>query len=120
MSVHYLTTNKAVADDIQLFTMNDERALLEIKSSGELNSRITSLFDDPFSGIASLTHCFAGNDVYFFRTNTFCKLLVSYNHNGLLYKTIDMVLYIRSLPRRIITKSKKFMKKAIGLTHRGG
>ena len=117
--VHYLTTNKAVADDIQLFTMNDERVLLKIKTTGELNSEITSLFDDPFRGIASLTHCFAGKDVYFFKTNTFNKLHRSYNNNGYLYKIINMAFCISSLPHRVISKIKKVTKNVIGITRRG-
>ena len=42
--------------------------LLHIKDTGVIGDDVMQTINDPFMGLAELTHCFAGEDVYFFRT----------------------------------------------------
>ena len=72
--VHCLCTSISNGKHEQFFIMNDNRELLKIKETGELTPEIIKTIEDPFYGIARLTHCFAGEDVYYFRT---------YGHNFL-------------------------------------
>ena len=64
--VHYLCTNASKGQDKQLFIMNEKSELLKIKETGEITPDIIETINDPFYGIARLTYCFAGDDVYYF------------------------------------------------------
>ena len=66
--VHYLCTNASKRQDKQLFIMNEKNTLLKIKENGDISSDIVDTIKDPFKGIARLTYCFAGEDVYYFFT----------------------------------------------------
>ena len=63
--VHYLCTNASLHSNKQLFLLNDKSVLLRIKDTGIIGDDVKQTIDDPFMGLAELTHCFAGEDVYF-------------------------------------------------------
>ena len=67
--VHYLTTNPSKKQNKQLFLLNEQDTLLEVKKTGEISDIIKEVVKDPFYGLAELTHCFAGDDVFFFQSN---------------------------------------------------
>ena len=69
--VHYLCTNHSHNKDTQFFIMNDYTVLAEIKKTGTIPLDICDTIRDPFCGIAKVTHCFAGVDVFFFETTGF-------------------------------------------------
>lgn len=69
--VHYLCTNPSVFQSKQLFILNEEDVLMEIKRTGCIPEDIKKTIDDPFYGLADITHVFAGEDVYFFHTNSY-------------------------------------------------
>lgn len=69
--VHYLCTNPSVHQSKQLFLLNEKDCLLEIKRTGMISDEIKAVVEDPFLGIAEVTHCFSGEDVFFFRTQTY-------------------------------------------------
>ena len=66
--VHYLCTNASRHSNKQLFLLNEKSVLLHIKDTGVIGDDVMQTINDPFMGLAELTHCFAGEDVYFFRT----------------------------------------------------
>ena len=81
--VHYLTTNTSRNSGAQLFRLNEPDLFDEIKETAVIPAEIVTIAEDPFKGIASLTHVFAGRDVYFFRTETFKTMAssgVDYQH----------------------------------------
>lgn len=69
--IHYLCTNTSHNADCQFFWLNDRNAFREIKETSQIPLKIKEIINDPFKGIAEITHCFAGTDIYFFRTNTY-------------------------------------------------
>lgn len=69
--VHYLCTNKSNNRGRQFFIMNDYSVLDEIKHTGVIPRDVMETIKDPFYGISPLSHCFAGEDVYFFSTQLF-------------------------------------------------
>lgn len=77
MIVHYLTTNTSPDCGSQVFRLNEHDIFDEIKRSGIIPSEIESLADDPFTGLSSLTHVFAGKDVYFFQTTSYRQIMSS-------------------------------------------
>ncbi len=66
--VHYLSTSPSRYQDKQLFLLNERDALMEVKVTGMISDEIKSIMDDPFVGLAETTQCFAGDDLFFFRT----------------------------------------------------
>lgn len=66
--VHYLCTNPSSYQNHQLFVLNEKSELMKIKEEGKIPENILKTIDDPFKGIAEITHCFAGEDVYFFQS----------------------------------------------------
>lgn len=69
--VHYLCTNPSNYQNKQLFILNEKSVLLDIQRTGVITDEILQTIDDPFKGLAELTHVFAGDDVYFFRTSVY-------------------------------------------------
>lgn len=102
--VHYLCTNASKGQDKQLFILNEKSELLKIKESGEITPEIIETIKDPFNGIARLTHCFAGEDVYYFRTNAHQRLRRKY-HNGC-FGYLDTVFK----PLELLLKAKQKLK----------
>lgn len=78
--VHYLCTNPSKFQDEQLFVLNEKSILEGIKIEAKIPQIILDTIKDPFCGLASVTHCFAGNDVHFFSTRTFRLSRAIYNH----------------------------------------
>lgn len=66
--------------DKQLFILNDRQTLEEIKSTAIIPEQVISSIQDPFAGLASVTHCFAGNDVQFFGSEFYQAMRVMYNY----------------------------------------
>ena len=69
--VHYLCTNISKNKERQFFIMNDMEVLLNIKKNGEIPEDVKQTIEDPFKGISPVCHCFAGEDIYFFKTQLF-------------------------------------------------
>ena len=109
--VHYLCTNASKEQDRQFFIMNEKSELLRIKETGEITQAIMETIKDPFYGIARLTHCFAGEDVYYFQT---------YGHNYIRKRyhlgNFDMVDNKIKLIERLLLKKRtivSFLRKII-------
>ncbi len=69
--VHYLTTNTSPHAGTQLFLLNEPAAFNQVKQTASISPEIEALVDDPFKGLATPTHTFAGNDLYFFQTKPY-------------------------------------------------
>lgn len=69
--IHYLCTNPSRYQDKQLFLLNEKEVLLEVKKTGEISQKIKDVIEDPFVGLAETTHCFAGEDLYYFRSQSY-------------------------------------------------
>lgn len=92
--VHYLGTNKVVGELAPLFIMNDINALKSIRESNEISVEVMAAIKDPFAGLASVTHCFAGRDVFFFRKDAFSYLRdLYYKHPGL-FANVNTVVHL--------------------------
>ena len=65
---HYLCTNKSNNKHQQLFILNETNVLMEVKRTTIISDDIKRVVSDPFLGLAEVTHCFAGEDVFYFRT----------------------------------------------------
>ena len=76
--VHYLCTNPSVFQNKQLFLLNEKDVFLSIKRTGEISEEIEEVIKDPFKGLAEVTHCFAGDDIYFFHTDSYKYLRSRY------------------------------------------
>ena len=72
--VHYLCTNPSVFQTKQLFLLNEKDVLMEVKRTGCLSEDINRTIEDPFYGLADITHLFAGEDIYFFQTKSYTYL----------------------------------------------
>ena len=80
--VHYLTTNTSANAGGQLFRLNEPDIFDSIKADAQIPAEVDQISDDPFKGLASLTHSFAGDDVYFFQTRSYSVI----SKNGVPYK----------------------------------
>lgn len=80
--VHYLCTNVSANNDKQFFLLNEKAVMLDVKKTGEIPERVKAVITDPFCGIAELTHCFAGTDVFFFQTNAYAFLNKRFKKSG--------------------------------------
>lgn len=69
--VHYLCTNPSRSNDQQFFLLNEKDIFLKIKKKAEITPEIEEVVEDPFKGIAEVTHCFSGNEIHFFHTLTY-------------------------------------------------
>ena len=72
--VHYLCTNSSQFQNKQLFLLNEEDVLLRVKRTGDIPIEVIETINDPFKGLAEITHCFAGEDVYFLQTGSYLRL----------------------------------------------
>ena len=69
--VHYLCTNPSIFQTKQVFLLNEMDVLLEVKKTGSISDNIKKTIDNPFYGLAEITHVFAGEDIYFFHTDSY-------------------------------------------------
>lgn len=92
--VHYLCTNKSRYQDEQLFVLNEREILDNIKSNAIIPIRVEATISNPFNGLASVTHCFAGRDVHFFATEFYNLVRILYNY--------PMLFRIINFPAKII------------------
>lgn len=88
--IHYLVTNKNNGG-VPPFMMNDTSIFEEIKRTGKIPQTVKKLFDDPFAGIASVTHLFSGDDVFFFRTNLFKFTSYLYSRKSICYNILAFI-----------------------------
>lgn len=103
--VHYLTTNPSFHQNTQLFLLNEQNSLLEIKRTGKVNEKIKEVIKDPFNGLAEVTHCFAGKDIFFFRTESYDILRRNYRPNVL--TPYDYALRIIDRIEKMYTKLRR-------------
>ena len=105
--IHYLCTNKSKNKERQFFIMNDMEVLLKIKENGEIIPEVMATIGDPFKGLSPLSHCFAGEDVYFFTTDLFkaARNMYGSKHfktwNYLASKYIRLNIRIEGLKKRL-------------------
>lgn len=104
--VHYLCTNPSQHQNKQLFLLNEKDMLMEIKRTGTLSNEIIDVMDDPFKGLAETTHCFAGEDIYFFRTPSYNYLRNGFNRGGKISLPMRILMLIRKIDSktRLITR----------------
>lgn len=98
--VHYLCTNPSYHQNKQLFILNEKDCLLEIKNAGIISDKIKSVVDDPFNGLAEITHCFSGEDVYFFQTEKYNILRTHFNQ-GHSFVSEKLMLWESKLRRKM-------------------
>ena len=97
--VHYLCTNPSQYQNQQLFILNEKSVLMEIQRTGIISDEILQTIDDPFKGLAELTHAFAGDDVYFFRTNVYHYIRKHYKRgsSSKLFLLLRAIQYVERL-----------------------
>lgn len=100
--VHYLCTNPSRFQDKQLFLLNERDVLLEVKSTGEISDIIKEVISDPFKGLAEITHCFAGEDIYFFHSFDYNYVRKYFNRER--RSMVSYVLRVLALPRYILNR----------------
>lgn len=69
--IHYLCTNPSQTSNKQFFLLNEKSVFQSVKESAEIPESIKAVIRDPFVGISEVSHCFAGEDIYFFTTSTY-------------------------------------------------
>lgn len=106
--VHYLCTNPSRYQDKQLFILNEKDVLLEVKQTGKISNSIEQTIIDPFSGLSEITHCFAGEDVMFFRTTLFRNS--RYLYPGYVEKIFGKLLGLFVYYKKIVDKICKYAK----------
>lgn len=104
--IHYLCTSETNGK-MPPFLLNDKEILLKVKQTGEIDSQIERLFDDPSKGIAPLTCLISGSDVLFFDDPLIISLRSWYDNNKKAYKAISFIIRKCS---RIQAKIKKLFK----------
>lgn len=107
--VHYLCTSPTHNKDHQLFILNEEETLLEVKRNGEINETIQAVFEDPFKGLAETTNCFAGEDVAFLQSRGFFFLRKHYRKGKRSFP--ENVLLLMENVSKIPGKLKKIWKE---------
>ena len=75
--VHYLTTNTSSDAGSQVFRLNEPDLFNEMKETGIIPAEIEVIADDPFKGLAPLTHLFAGSDLYFLQSKPYKAITTS-------------------------------------------
>lgn len=107
--VHYLCTNPSVFQNEQLFLMNEQDSLMEVKNTGVIGDNINSVINNPFMGLAEITHCFAGEDIYFFRSDYYNILRKLYIKRKVPF-FLCQILKLYDLKMRISKKMRKILK----------
>jgi hypothetical protein len=97
---HYLCTNKSLNQHQQLFILNEDRVMNDVKRTALIPNEIKQVVVDPFTGLAEVTHCFAGEDVFYFRTPIYKSFRAIYNTKKFVY--IEKILMVFKKIRRII------------------
>ena len=105
--VHYLCTNKSKNEYRQFFIMNYQCILLQIKATGEIPNDVVETVKDPFYGIAPVSHCFAGEDIYFFMTPLYNFIRGEYGKKSFVVMTKILSIYQRV--RGKLSKLKKWI-----------
>jgi len=98
---HYLCTNKSNNRHKQLFILNEKDVMFDIKKSASIPEEVRQVADDPFTGLAEITHCFAGEDVYYFRSPIHQYIRKTYNTPKFssLIKLLNLFKKIRRITR---------------------
>ena len=96
MIVHYLCTTPSVYQNKQLFLLNEKDVLLKLKKTGEISEEIEEVIKDPFKGLAEVTHCFAGEDIYFFQADSYKYLRARYHRDKVSFQD-RWLLFLKSL-----------------------
>lgn len=60
--IHYLCTNKQSGSEV--FLLNNQSVLEHLKESNSLSNQVLAVIKNPFEGIATPTHVFAGHDLF--------------------------------------------------------
>lgn len=80
--LHYVATTPSKKDDTPLFLLNETAVFLDIKKTGIIPDNVVEVIKDPFKGLANLTHCFAGKEMYFFHTITYSFFIKQFLKQG--------------------------------------
>ena len=94
--LHYLCTNSSKYQNKQLFLLNENDVLLEVKRTGKIDNSIIEVIKDPFKGIAETTHCFAGDDLLFFHTRFYYypRMIYISKMNGSLFNYLLQIIKV--------------------------
>lgn len=92
--VHYLGTNKVVGELAPLFIMNDINVMKSIREKTDVTDDIMAAIKDPFTGLAPVTHCFAGGDVFLFHKESFWLLRALYYKKPRLFACVDATVHL--------------------------
>lgn len=90
--VHYLCTNPSLFQDKQLFALNEQDTLLEVKHTGEISEKVKDVIRDPFVGLAEVTLCLAGDDVFFLKSQGYQFLRRHYQRGRRSFPEIILLL----------------------------
>ncbi|MDE7402189.1 MAG: hypothetical protein K2M87_02115 [Muribaculaceae bacterium] len=80
--VHYLTTSPNAKGGEPLFILNDMSYLEELRNTGKIPKRVLEAIEDPFTGLARMTHCFAGDDIDLFQQRAYNWMHVHWEKDG--------------------------------------
>ena len=112
MIVHYLCTNRSKNKERQFFIMNYMDVLLKIKENAEIPQDVLNTIEDPFCGLSPVCHCFAGEDIYFFKTQTFAYFRSLYGTRKFPYVEWTIRKYCNLKGR--LSKIKRLLTKVNG------
>lgn len=105
--VHYLCTSPTHNKNRQLFVLNEEETLLEVKRTGEIGEHLLAVIDDPFKGLAETTCCLAGDDVFFTQSQSYFFLRKYFSREKLSFP--DKLLLMMEKTTRIPQKLRKMI-----------
>lgn len=103
--VHYLCSSTSKKNDQQIFILNEKDVLLNIVSNnGEIPLSIRNSIIDPFTGIAPITHLFAGFYLSFFQTDFFACIYRF--RNSYLFRFLDKCIlkYLKLIRNKVMNK----------------
>lgn len=105
--VHYLGTDKVVGELAPLFIMNDISVMKSIREKKDVTDDIMAAIKDPFTGLAPVTHCFAGGDVFLFRKESFWFLRTLYYKNPRMFAYTDFTVHLYNRFRAGVSKLRR-------------
>lgn len=102
--VHYLCTNMKPSAYKPFFIMIDQQTIQEIKQTGNIPPAVKETITDPFRGIAPLSRCFAGDDLYFFTTALYHFIRKRYGKPS--FRTLTLLIHLYNRTIGLITETK--------------
>ena len=97
--VHYLTTNRSANTCNQLFLLNELSIFEDMKNTDKIPDAVHACIVDPFSGLATVSQAFAGDDLFFLNSCLFsyCRTIFSSKFSKIIEFQIKVYLKIRRI-----------------------